>query len=87
MQQFVTVQKLAENRWEIFSITTDISDLKRVETELRESQALYHSLVEQMPAGISARTPKTLCLRQFHVLAGLKNVAGSVFGKTALELS
>ena len=52
MQEFVTVQKLAENRWQIFSIAMDISDLKRVETELRESQALYHSLVDQMPAGV-----------------------------------
>ena len=52
MQEFVTVQKLAENRWEVFSITMDITDLKKVETELRESQALYHSLVDQMPAGV-----------------------------------
>ena len=52
MQEVVTVKKLAENRWQIFSITMDISDLKRVETELRESQALYHLLVDQMPAGV-----------------------------------
>jgi PAS domain S-box-containing protein len=58
MQQFVTVRKLAENRWEIFGITTDISDLKRVEAEMRESQALYHSLVNQMPAGIFRKDAK-----------------------------
>jgi len=36
----------------VFGISTDISDRKRAEEALRESQALYHSLVEQMPAGV-----------------------------------
>jgi len=30
----------------------DITDRKRVEEALRESQAFYHSLVEQLPAGV-----------------------------------
>jgi PAS domain S-box-containing protein len=58
MQQFVTVRKLADNRWEVFGITMDISDLKRIETDLRESQALYHSLVNQIPAGVFRKDAK-----------------------------
>ncbi|HEV2435914.1 MAG TPA: ATP-binding protein [Verrucomicrobiae bacterium] len=33
-------------------LTGDIAERKRAEAALRESQALYHSLVEQMPAGV-----------------------------------
>ena len=35
-----------------FGTNTDVDELKRASDALRESQALYHSLVEQMPAGI-----------------------------------
>jgi light-regulated signal transduction histidine kinase (bacteriophytochrome) len=37
MQQFVTVEKLAPNRWQIFGITTDITELKKSEHALRAS--------------------------------------------------
>ena len=85
MQEFVTVRKLAENRWEVFSIATDISDLKRIETELRESQALYHSLVDQMPAAVFRKDANgrfvfvnsAFCQAQRHA-------AGTVFGKNSL---
>ena len=87
MQQLVTVQKLAENRWEIFGITTDISDLKRVETELRESQALYHSLVEQMPAGIFRKDTKGRYVFVNSTFCRLKEMSPDQFlGKTALEI-
>jgi PAS domain S-box-containing protein len=42
----------AGNIYAIFGISTDITDRKRTEKALEESQALYHSLVEQMPAGV-----------------------------------
>ena len=87
MQQLVTVQKLAENRWEIFGITTDISDLKRVETELRESQALYHSLVEQMPAGIFRKDAKGRYVFVNPTFCRLKEMTPDQFlGKTVLEV-
>ncbi len=54
MQQFVTIQKLADNRWEVFGITTDISDLKRVETELRWSDTRLHVILESTADGILA---------------------------------
>jgi PAS domain S-box-containing protein len=87
MQQLVTVRKLAENRWDIFGITTDISDLKRVEAELRESQALYHSLVNQMPAGIFRKDAKgryVFVNSEFCRLEGL--TPDQLLGKTVLEL-
>ena len=54
MQQFVTVRKLAENRWEVFGITTDISDLKRVEAELRWSETGLQATLESTADGILA---------------------------------
>jgi PAS domain S-box-containing protein len=54
MQEFVTVRKLAENRWELFGITTDISDLKRVETELRRSETGLQATLESTADGILA---------------------------------
>jgi PAS domain S-box-containing protein len=87
MQQFVTVRKLAENRWEVFCITTDISDLKRVETELRESQALYHSLVDQMPAAIFRKDSNGRYVFVNSVFCRLKEMSPDrFFGKTDLEL-
>jgi signal transduction histidine kinase len=35
MQQFVTVEKLAENRWQLSGITTEITELKQSEQALR----------------------------------------------------
>ena len=87
MQEFVTVRKLAENRWEIFGITTDISDLKRVETELRESQALYHSLVNQMPAGVFRKDPEGRYVLVNSMFCRFKEMsAGPVFGENLLEI-
>lgn len=38
MQQFVTVEKVSENRWQLFGITTDITGLKQSEQALRLSE-------------------------------------------------
>jgi len=37
MQQYMTVEKLAGNRWRVFGITTDISSLKNAEKTLRKT--------------------------------------------------
>ena len=42
----------ADGSFEDLSTVVDISKSKRAEQDLRESQALYHSLVDQLPAGI-----------------------------------
>ena len=87
MQQFVTIQKLAENRWEVFGITTDISDLKRIEVGLRESQALYHSLVDQMPAGIFRKDAEGHYVFVNSAFCQLQETTPDQYlGKTALEL-
>jgi len=54
MQEFVTVRKLAENRWQVFGVTTDISDLKRVEAELRWSETGLQATLESTADGILA---------------------------------
>jgi PAS domain S-box-containing protein len=48
MQQSVTVEKLAENRWQIFGITTDITELKHHETALRDSEEKLRQFTSQL---------------------------------------
>jgi PAS domain S-box-containing protein len=87
MQQYVTVRKLAENRWEVFGITTDISDLKRVEVDLRESQSLYHSLVNQMPAGVFRKDASGRYVLVNSVFCRLKGITPDQYlGKTNSEI-
>ena len=52
MQEFITIHKLAENRWQIFGINTDITDLKKSENALRESEAKFRSYVENAPLAV-----------------------------------
>ena len=87
IQEFVTVEKLAENRWQIFSIAMDISDLKRVETEVRESQALYHSLVDQMPTGVFRKDAEGRFIFVNSEFCRLKEMTPEQFlGKPVLEV-
>jgi len=48
MQQFVTVEKLAENRWQIFGITTEITELKHSEAALRASEEKLRQFAAQL---------------------------------------
>jgi PAS domain S-box-containing protein len=48
MQQFVTINKLAENRWQLFGITTDITDLKETENALRSSEDKLRQFTVQL---------------------------------------
>ncbi len=48
MQQFVTINKLAENRWQLFGITTDITDLKETESALRSSEEKLRQFTMQL---------------------------------------
>jgi light-regulated signal transduction histidine kinase (bacteriophytochrome) len=48
MQQFVTVEKLAPNRWQIFGITTDITELKHNEQALRASRDQLRRFAAQL---------------------------------------
>jgi len=48
MQQFVTINKLAENKWQLFGITTDITDLKETENALRSSEDKLRQFTVQL---------------------------------------
>jgi PAS domain S-box-containing protein len=69
-------------------INRDITDLKRAEEALRESQALYSSLVEQLPVGIFRKDPAgryILVNPWFCRLKGMK--AEEFLGKTPGEVT
>jgi PAS domain S-box-containing protein len=48
MQEFITIHKLAENRWQIFGINTDITDLKKSENALRVSEGKLRRFTTQL---------------------------------------
>jgi signal transduction histidine kinase len=48
MQEFVTIRKLAENRWQLFGINTDITDLKKSESALRSSEVKLREFTTQL---------------------------------------
>jgi two-component system, cell cycle sensor histidine kinase and response regulator CckA len=65
-----------------------LEDQKRVEDALRESQALYHSLVEQLPAGVFRKDPEgrfVFVSPEFCRLKGMK--AEEFLGKTPQEVA
>ncbi len=48
MQEFITIHKLAQNRWQIFGINTDITDLKNSENALRTSEGKLRQFTTQL---------------------------------------
>ncbi len=48
MQEFITIRKLGENRWHLFGITTDITDLKKTESALRSSEEKLRQFTVQL---------------------------------------
>ncbi len=48
MQEFITIHKLEENRWHLFGINTDITDLKKSEIALRSSQEKLRQFTVQL---------------------------------------
>ncbi len=48
MQEFITIHKLAENRWHLFGINTDVTDLKKSENALRSSETKLRQFTVQL---------------------------------------
>jgi PAS domain S-box-containing protein len=48
MQEFITIHKLGENRWHLFGINTDITDLKKSESALRSSKEKLRRFAAQL---------------------------------------
>ena len=49
MQQHVSVQKISADRWQIFGITTDVTELKTTQERYREEHALLRTLFDLAP--------------------------------------
>jgi PAS domain S-box-containing protein len=66
----------------------DITERKRTERALLESQALYHSFVEHMPAGVFRKDAKGRYIFVNSVFCRLKNMAPEeILGKTPEEIA
>ena len=55
MQQYVTIRKLEENHWEVFCISTDISERKQVEEALARERLLLRTLIDTLPDYVYAK--------------------------------
>ena len=72
----------------LIGVAHDITERKRAETALRESQALYHTLVMQLPMGIYQKDPPgryILVNPEFCRLKGMK--PEDFLGKTPTEVA
>ena len=88
MQEIVTVRKLAENRWEVFGITTDITDRKQVEDALAAEQRMSNSLITTSPDLIYFKDRESRFLRVNAALVRKLGIsdANAILGKTDFDL-
>ena len=79
---------LIDGRPCVIGMGTDVTQRKRAETALRESQALFHSLVEQMPTGVFRKDAAGVFVFVNSAFCRLKGMeAEQILGKTAEELA
>ena len=88
MQQLVTVESAGEKYWRLFGITTDITELKRVEERYRQERSLLRSLIDSIPDLIYFKDLKSVYLganRAFEKYSGYP--ATELIGKTDFDLN
>jgi PAS domain S-box-containing protein len=76
-----------QGREVIFSVARDITERKRAEEALRESQSLYHSFVEQLPNALFRKDAEGRFVMVNPLFCRLKGMKAEDFlGKKALEV-
>ena len=72
----------------LLGINLDITERKRAEEALRESQALYYSFVEQLPIGVFRKDREGRFVLVNHLFCQMKGMkAGEFLGKTPQEVA
>ncbi len=87
-EQKTALQALARQVMAQLELRRNLIDLRAAEKELRDSQALYHSLIEQLPAGVFLKDTAgryVLVNSWFCRLRGRS--AAEILGRTAGELA
>ena len=87
-EQKTALQALARQVMAQLELRRHLKDLRAAEKELRDSQALYHSLIEQLPAGVFLKDTAgryVLVNSWFCRLRGRS--AAEILGRTAGELA
>ena len=76
MQQQVSVRKIAEGRWQIFGIATDVTELKTTQESFRQEHALLRTMLDLLPDSIYVKDTESRFLVVNEALA--KNFGRSI---------
>ena len=87
MQQQVTVQKISEGRWQLFGITTDVSELKATEARYQQEHDLLCTLIDLAPDFIFIKDTASRYLMVNRSLAKRYDLSPeAMLGKTDADL-